>query len=226
MLFTFYGHACFSLEIGDKHLVFDPFIIDNPLANSINIDYVACDYILLSHAHSDHSADVLYLANKNKATLISNYECCIYFEKQGLKKYHPMNTGGKWNFPFGTVISTFAQHSSSFADGTYGGIAGGFIIKTDKKCVYFAGDTSLTQEMKLLGELYKFDYIILPIGGNFTMDIDDAILASNYLNCSQVIGIHYDTFGFIKINKQNAIDKFKAQNKSLILLPIGASKHL
>lgn len=223
MNFKYLGHACFQASIGGKHLVFDPFIRGNTLAAEagIKINDVNAEYILVSHGHSDHTDDLLYLAEQTTAKVISSFEIISWLGKQGYSNGHPMNIGGKWNFDFGTVKLTFATHSSSFADGTYAGVPSGFLITAEGKTIYYAGDTGLTMEMKLLGELYKIDYAILPIGDNFTMDIEDACHAADFINCKNIIGMHYDTFGFIKINHEAAKNHFAKHNKNLHLLNIG-----
>lgn len=134
-----------------------------------------------------------------------------------------MNHGGSWVFPFGKVKYVNAIHSSSFADGTYGGNPGGFVIESEHKNIYIAGDTALTFDMKLIPLRTKLDLAILPIGNNFTMDIDDAIIAADFLECDKILGYHFDTFGFIEINHNEAIKKFFDAGKDLMLLDIGAS---
>src|SRR5690606_14319993 len=169
MKVTYYGQSCFLLEIQDRKLLFDPFITPNELAKHIDIDAIAADYILVSHGHSDHSADLVYLAKKTGATVISSFEIITWLERQGITDGHSMNIGGKWNFDFGTVKMVYAAHSNSLPDGSYGGTAAGFILHINEKCIYYAGDTALTQEMKLTGELYAPDVAFLPIGDNYTM---------------------------------------------------------
>lgn len=221
MKFTFYGHACFSVKTKGKTILFDPFISPNPKAKHIDINQIKPDYILLSHGHEDHVADAETIAKNSNATLVSNFEIVTWFQNKGLTKLHPMNHGGSWKFDFGTVKYTNAVHSSMLPDGSYGGNPGGFIVKNDEISFYYAGDTALSMDMKLIGELEKIDVAILPIGDNFTMGVDDAVVAAEFINCNKIIGVHYDTFGYIEINHKEAIDKFKAKGKELILLEIG-----
>jgi L-ascorbate metabolism protein UlaG (beta-lactamase superfamily) len=136
---------------------------------------------------------------------------------------HPMNHGGNWKFPFGNVKYVNAVHTSSFPDGTYGGQPGGFVITTKDKAIYIAGDTALTMDMKLIPMQTKLDLSILPIGDNFTMGVDDAIIASDFIQCKKILGVHYDTFGYIEIDSDAAQQKFSEAGKELILLPIGES---
>lgn len=221
MKITYYGHACFLVEINNARLLFDPFITPNPLASSIDVNSIQCDYILLSHGHNDHIADAFDIAKRTGAMLVSNYEIVEWFEKKGITNFHPMNTGGHWIFEFGKVKCVKAVHSSSMPDGSYGGNPIGFLIETPRGNFYYSGDTALTYDMKLIGEFKKMDVVILPIGNNFTMGIDNALIASEFVNCDKIIGVHYDTFEYIKIDHNEAVEKFSASGKELILIPIG-----
>ncbi len=222
MKITFYGHASLGLEIDNFNVLVDPFISGNPKASHIDIETLKADYILVTHAHQDHILDVEAIAKRTGATLISNYEIVTHYEAKGLKG-HPMNHGGSWQFDFGKVKYVNAIHTSSFPDGSYGGQPGGFIIETYKKTLYIAGDTALTYDMKLIGKAYDLDLAVLPIGDNFTMGVDDAIIASDFIKCDSILGYHYDTFGYIEIDKVRAKAKFDTESKSLTLLDIGAS---
>jgi L-ascorbate metabolism protein UlaG (beta-lactamase superfamily) len=225
MKITFYGHASFGIEISGKNILIDPYISGNPRAGKIDINTLKADYILLTHAHADHILDAEFIANKTGAIIVSNYEIATYFGKKGFKN-HPMNHGGSWNFDFGKLKYVNAVHSSSFPDGTYGGNAGGFVIEGEHKNIYIAGDTALTMDMKLIPLRTKLDLAILPIGNNFTMDIEDAILASDFIGCDKILGCHYDTFGFIEIDHKQAIKKFFDKGKDLMLLEIGTAIEL
>lgn len=225
MELTFYGHACFSVKTQGKTILFDPFISPNPKAAHIDVTALAADYILLSHGHEDHVADAENIAKRTGAKLVSNFEIVSWYEKKGIENVHPMNHGGKWKFDFGTVKYTNAVHSSMLPDGSYGGNPGGFIVNTEKS-FYYSGDTALTMDMKLIGNSEKLDFAVLPIGDNFTMGIDDAVKAAEFINCNKIIGVHYDTFGYIEINKNEVIDKFKSRGKELILLEIGETIQL
>lgn len=222
MKVTFYGHACFGIEVGDRHLLFDPFISRNELAASVEIDKIPADYILISHAHFDHVADVEKIAERTGAQLISNYEIITHYGGKGLKG-HPMNQGGHWKFDFGTVQYVNAIHTSSFENGAYGGNPGGFVISTAEGSFYYSGDTALTYDMKLIGEEYELKFAMLCMGDNFTMGVKDAIKAANFVECDQVIGMHFDTFGYIKIDHDQAVTQFKDAGKNLHLLEIGQS---
>ncbi|HKX86774.1 MAG TPA: metal-dependent hydrolase [Flavobacterium sp.] len=222
MKITFYGHACLGIEVSGKHILVDPFISGNPKAEHINITTIKADYILLTHAHNDHVLDVEAIGKRTGAVVVSNYEIAMHYAAKGLK-YHPMNHGGSWDFDFGNVKYVNAIHSSSFADGSYGGQPGGFVIEGEHKNIYIAGDTALTMDMKLIPMRTKLDLAVLPIGDNFTMDVDDAIIASDFVDCDKVLGYHFDTFGFIEINHEESIKKFFDAGKDLMLLEIGQS---
>ena len=221
MNLTYYGHSCFSVVINGKNLLFDPFITGNELAKDININNIEADYILLSHAHFDHVADAETIAKRTGATIIANYETAMWFAGKGIQKYQPMNTGGKWKFDFGTVKCVNAVHSSTLPDGSNGGNPMGFIIITDEMNFYYAGDTALTLDMQLIPLFADIDLAILPIGDNFTMGLEDAVQAAKMVQTKLVIGVHYDTFGFIKIDHQKAIDLFKNNELELKLPAIG-----
>ncbi len=226
MKVTYYGHACFELEIKGKKLLFDPFITPNELAKHIDISKINPDYILLSHGHEDHIADAITIAKQSGAMIIGVYEIVVWAQKNGITNVHPMNTGGRKEFDFGTVKLVPAVHSSSFPDGSYAGNPVGFLIKTDSKNIYYAGDTALSSEMQLIGEYNAIHLALLPIGDNFTMGVTDAIVATELLRCNKVIGMHYDTFPYIKIDKEEAKESFKKAGKELILLDIGESLEL
>ena len=225
MKITFYGHASLGIEEDDISILVDPFISPNEKASHIDINTLKADYILLTHAHQDHVADVEAIAKRTNAVIISNAEIVNYYSNKGFEG-HPMNHGGKWDFEFGTVKYVNAIHSSGFADGTYGGNPGGFVIEGERKNIYIAGDTALTYDMKLIPLNTKLDLAILPIGDNFTMGVDDAILASDFVECDKVLGYHFDTFGYIEIDHEEAKRKFFDKDKDLMLLGIGESIEL
>jgi L-ascorbate metabolism protein UlaG (beta-lactamase superfamily) len=225
MKITYLGHAALSIEVGDTHIIVDPFISPNELARHIDVNALKADYIMITHAHQDHIADLESIANRTKAKVISNYEIVTHYENLGISG-HPMNHGGSWQFDFGRVTYTNAIHTSSFPDGSYGGQPGGFILETKEGNVYIAGDTALTMDMKLIPMKCKIDLAVMPIGDNFTMGIDSAVIASDFVGCNKVLGYHYDTFGYIVINHDQAKNAFKKAGKNLILLPIGDSMSL
>lgn len=222
MEITYLGHASLAIGVNGKNVIVDPFISGNELAKHIDINTLKADYIFITHAHGDHILDVETIAKNTGAVIVSNAEISGYFEAKGFKT-HPMNHGGTWQFDFGKVKYVNAIHSSSFPDGTYGGQPGGFVFEAEEKNVYIAGDTALTYDMKMIPMKNPLDLAVLPIGSNFTMDVDDAAIAAEFLEVTRVLGYHYDTFGYIKIDHEAAKQKFANKHKELILLPIGDS---
>jgi L-ascorbate metabolism protein UlaG (beta-lactamase superfamily) len=220
MQFTYYGHSCFSVEIGGKKLLFDPFISGNPLAKNVDINKIEADYILVSHGHGDHIADLVSIAKRTEAMLISNFEIVTWAQKQGCEKGHGMNFGA-YDFEFGEVRFVPAAHSSGLPDGSYGGNPGGIIIRSEENSFYFAGDTCLTMDMKLIPYYANLDFALLPIGGNFTMNVSDAIIAAEFIECKKIIGVHFDSFPPIKIDHEKSRRRFEAAGLELILPEIG-----
>lgn len=222
MKFTYYGHACFVVEVSGKKLLFDPFISGNELAKDIDIATIEADYILVSHGHVDHTADLLTIANQTGAQVISNAEIIDWLGNQGYKNVHPMNFGNR-QFDFGKLHYVPAIHSSGLPDGSYGGNPGGFVVKSEEINFYFSGDTCLIMDMQLIPRYASIDVAILPIGGNFTMDAEEAVIAADFVQCDKVIGVHYDTFGYIAIDHNQAQKTFKDAGKELILPGIGTT---
>lgn len=223
MKYTFYGHACFSIEINNTTLLFDPFILGNELAKDIKLEDIKADYILLSHGHADHILDCQAIALRTGAKVVCNWEIHEWLNANGVTNTHPMNTGGKWTFDEYSVKCVVAQHSSSLPDGSYGGNPMGFIIYANKESFYYSGDTALTLDMQLITGWANLKFAILPIGDNFTMGIDDAMIAAQFVDVRKVIGVHYNTFGFIKIDCNDAIRTYKEHDIELILPAIGES---
>jgi len=221
MTVTYYGHSCFLVETNGKKLLFDPFISFNELAKDVDINAIEADYILQSHGHTDHIADTVSIAKRTNAKVICSWEVHEWLYKQGIENTHPMNIGGKWQFDFGTVKCVVAQHSSSLPDGTYGGNPMGFLIMNSENNFYYSGDTALTIDMQLIPNWCKLDTAFLPIGDNFTMDAADALTASNFIQCNNIVAMHFDTFGFIKVNHSQVISLFQAANKTIKLPVIG-----
>jgi L-ascorbate metabolism protein UlaG (beta-lactamase superfamily) len=222
MKITYLGHAALLIEVGETTIIVDPFISPNELAKDIDVNALKADYILITHAHQDHIVDVETIVNNTGAKIVSNYEIVTHYGNLGFEG-HPMNHGGSWQFDFGRVTYTNAIHTSSFPDGSYGGQPGGFILETADGNLYIAGDTALTMDMKLIPMQCKIDLAILPIGDNFTMGIESAVIASDFIECNKVLGYHYDTFGYIIIDHDEAQKAFSNEGKNLILLPIGGA---
>ncbi len=221
MNYTYYGHSCFLVETGGKKILFDPFISHNELAKKINIAEIDADLILVSHGHVDHIADCVTLAQSTGATVVSNWEICQWLGKNGVKNFHPMNTGGQKELMDIKIRCVVAQHSSCLPDGSNGGNPMGFIVSSKEGSFYYSGDTALTLDMKLVPEWAKLNFAILPIGDNFTMGYEDAVKAAKMVECKEVIGVHFDTFGYIIIDHEKAINAFKTAGCTLHLPSIG-----
>jgi L-ascorbate metabolism protein UlaG (beta-lactamase superfamily) len=226
MKLTYYGQSCFTVEVEGKNLLFDPFITPNELAKHISLDSITPDYILVSHGHSDHIADGVSLARQSGATIVGAFEVVNWFAGHGIEKAHPMNIGGQWIFDFGKVRCTSAIHSSAMPDGSYGGNPMGFLIISGSKSFYYSGDTALTMDMQLIPRWANPDFAILPIGDNFTMGYEDAIIAAEMIQCKNIVGVHFDTFGYIKIDHEKVKSAFKAAGLNLFLPAIGESIEL
>lgn len=221
MKFTYYGHACFAVQAGGKTLLFDPFISPNPLAKKIDIEKVAADFILVSHGHGDHVADVATIAKRTAATVIAPFEVGSWFEGKGVKNVQSMNHGGAAKMDFGRVKLTSAIHSSSMPDGSYGGNPAGFVIETSDGNFYYSGDTALTLDMKLVGEKTNLSFAVFPIGDFFTMGIEDAVRAAEFVGVKRFVGVHYDTFPPIKIDHVEAKKAAQGAGLELLLPGIG-----
>lgn len=228
MKFTYYGHSTFSLENSGQILLFDPFISPNPMAKDIHVKDLKVDILCVSHGHGDHIADATTIISHNKEiTVIANPEIVGWLQKkESNAEYKGMNHGGTINFKGGSIKMVNAIHSSSLPDGSYGGNPSGFVITLGSKTVFYAGDTALTYDHKLIAEMYQVDCAILPIGDNYTMGIKEAILCAQFVGTKKVIGVHYDTFPAITIDKNLASNSFKEAGVTLLLPSIGESIEL
>ena len=198
---TWFGHATLGLETSGLKLLIDPFFHGNP-ATTTRPEQVAADYILITHGHGDHVGDAISIANRTGAMLISNAEISGWFGRQGIENTHAQHIGGGYHYPFGYLKLTMALHGSALPDGSNGGNPAGFLLTTqDAKKIYFAGDTGLFGDMKLIGE-EGLDLAILPIGDNYTMGPDDAIRAVKMLAPKHVIPIHFNTWEVIHQDPQ------------------------
>ncbi|TDW96015.1 metal-dependent hydrolase [Dinghuibacter silviterrae] len=222
MNLTYFGHATFQVEIKGKKILFDPFVTYNELAKGkVDVNTIEADYIFLSHGHQDHVADAAGIATRTGAKVVAVWEVCTWMQNQGVDNVHHMNTGGKWTFDFGTVKTVVAQHSSSFPDGSYAGNPVGFVFKTDEGNFYYSGDTALTLDMQLIPDWVVPDFAVLPIGDDLTMGADDAVRAAQMVKTKKVVGVHYDTFGYIKLDKDAARSTFSKGGIALELPAIG-----
>lgn len=203
MLLTYLGHSAFLFETKGKFGLIDPFIKGNPNCKMTLESLPKIDYILVTHGHCDHLGDTVEIARKYSSKVICNYEISLYLSKYNLD-CHAMHIGGAFNFEFGRVKMVPALHGSSILEGNHiicGGTACGFILELDSKKIYHAGDTGLTVEMQLLEE-ENIDVALLPIGGNFTMDMLDAVRAVEMFKPKMLIPMHYSTFELIDQDPQ------------------------
>jgi L-ascorbate metabolism protein UlaG (beta-lactamase superfamily) len=190
---TWLGHATWLIQYQQHRILLDPFLNDSPTA-PMKASEVDADTILVSHGHFDHVADVAEIANRCGSTVVAGFEIAEWFSKNhGVEKTVGMNIGGSLSLPFGSIKMTPAIHSSQLPDGSYGGVAAGFLVMLGEKKIYFACDTSLFSDMKLIAEK-QIDVAVLPIGDLFTMGPKDSVQAANYLNAKQVLPSHYDTW--------------------------------
>jgi L-ascorbate metabolism protein UlaG (beta-lactamase superfamily) len=220
---TWYGHSCFLIRGGGADLLIDPFITGNPTA-PVKAQEVKADFILVSHGHFDHVGDTVDIARRTGATVISNFEIQNWLIRQGIQKVHPQHIGGGFNYPWGRVKLTIAQHGSGLPDGTYGGNPCGFLLYIEGKKIYHACDTGLFYDMKLIGE-EGIDLAILPIGDNFTMGPEDALRAVKLINPKRVIPIHYNTFDVIQ-QDPNAWAKLTQEQTSAKVTVMKPGEHL
>src|SRR5690606_34282923 len=223
----YYGHSSVMLELEQHQVLFDPFITPNPQAEHVDINKLKPDYILLTHAHDDHVADVAAIQKASKAKILAVVETAMWVNRQDIPESDivPFNLGGTVKTDFGSVKMVYALHTNGTPDGQYGGAPVGYVLSTGGKKIYFAGDTALTLEMKLL-EPMGIDWAFLPIGGHFTMDVDDAITAAKFVNCKNIVGIHYNTFPPIAIDTKVAKQKFADAGLNLNLPGIGEGVEL
>jgi L-ascorbate metabolism protein UlaG (beta-lactamase superfamily) len=201
----YFGHSTFTVDADDIKLVIDPFFApNNPLAPAdATADTIEADFMLLTHGHGDHVADAVGIAKRTGCKVIGNFEVGNWMAAQGIENLHQMSIGGGYDFPFGRLKLTIAHHGSQMPDGSYGGSPAGLLIYfNDGTDVYFAGDTALTYDMRLIGEAGGVDLAALPIGDNFTMGPDDAVIAAQFVKAKRVIPIHYNTFPPIKQNPE------------------------
>ncbi len=216
----FLGHAAFEVVLAGKKILIDPFIKGNPQA-AVQPSELSPDYIVVTHGHGDHLGDAVEIAIKNEATIIAPYEVAVYCGNKGAKT-HPMHIGGSYPFDFGVVRLTPAWHGSTIVEEDKmipSGTPAGVMLEAEGKIVYHAGDTGLFGDMKLLGERFPIDVAMLPIGGNFTMDIDDAAYAVTLLKPKVVIPMHYNTFPVIEASPEEFADKVGDAAKVVILKP-------
>ena len=218
---TYLGHSAFIVEGSKASIVIDPFLSGNPLA-TVRPQEIKVDYVLLTHGHGDHLGDGIEIAKANKATIVAPNELAVYCSSKGAQ-IHPMHIGGAHEFPFGRVKLTIAHHGSLAPDGTYTGNPCGFLVKMDGKTLYHTGDTGLFYDMKLIGEMNEIDLAVLPIGDNFTMGIEDALKAAEFLRAGMYIPMHFKTFEVIDVEPGDFVKQAEARGHKARVLPIGES---
>lgn len=226
MKVTFYGQSCLAVEAAGKTLLFDPFIRQNPLAEAVDVNSIQADYILITHGHFDHVADAPEIAKRTGATVISTSEVCQWLKRQQVENVQEMVVGGRIAFDFGQVRTVAAVHSSRLPDESPGGLPAGFVVETAEGNFYHAGDTALTMDMQLIAHWTRLNWAALPIGDHYTMGVDDAVRAADFVGCSRVLGMHYDTFPPIRIDHDDARRRFTAAGKELVLMGVGQTLDL
>ncbi len=220
MKLRYFSHSSFQITTDDgKRIIIDPFLDDNP-TSPVKSSEVDADYIILTHAHGDHVGDSFKIAKRCDPLFICVNELAEYVKTKGYEA-HNMHIGGAYNFDFGRVKFTIAHHGSQTPDGGYGGEPAGVVITIDGKNIYHTGDTGLFLDMKLIGELNPIDYMILPIGDNFTMGIEDAVKAVEFVNPKKSIPMHYNTFPVIEVDPQEFKKKMESAGKEAIVMKYG-----
>ncbi|MBK8946400.1 MAG: metal-dependent hydrolase [Ignavibacteriae bacterium] len=220
MKLKYFSHSAFQITTNSGiTILIDPFLDDNPTSPVKSKD-VDANYIILTHGHGDHIGDAFKIAKRTNPTFICVNELANYCISKGFNA-HNMHIGGAHNFEFGRIKFTIAHHGSQTPDGTYAGEPAGVIITIENKTIYHTGDTALFFDMKLIGEMNKVNYMLLPIGDNFTMGIDDAVKAVEFVNPEIAIPIHFNTFSIIEANPNEFKKKVESINKKCIILNFG-----
>ncbi|MDX9702490.1 MAG: metal-dependent hydrolase [Candidatus Auribacterota bacterium] len=215
---TYFGHSATAIESNGIKVLIDPFFSGNPSSSVKNISDISADFIVITHAHADHIGDSIKIAKRCGAVVLSNFEIINRLNSTGIKG-EPLYIGGKREFENGWIKFFPAWHGSSFEDGSYGGLAMSVLVHIDGKTIYHTGDTGLTAEFKIIGEMYTIDIAMLPVGGTFTMDANDAAVAAEWLGAKKVIPIHYNTFKKIQVELTDILKPFKNIVPVTILQP-------
>ena len=215
MQIKYLGHSAFELKFNDKKVLIDPFLVLSP-----NYDVNGVTDIFVTHGHGDHLGSAIVISKKTDAKITAVFELANYCASKGANT-NGINIGGWLDFEWGRVLPVVALHSSSTPEGIYAGCPCGFIFEIENKVIYHAGDTCLNGEMKILGELYQPDIAMLPIGGNYTMDIEQAVIASEWLGASGIIPMHYNTFDAINVDITEFERQIRNKGKIPLVLKVG-----
>ena len=220
MKLRYFSHSSFQVTTDSgQTILIDPFLDNNP-TSPVRADEVTADFIVLTHAHGDHIGDAFSIGKRCNSLFICVHELANYCAGQGLKA-HNMHIGGGYVFPFGHLKFTIAHHGSMTPDNVYGGEPAGVVLTIDNTALYHAGDTGLFYDMKLIGEMTRLDYMLVPIGDNFTMGIQDAVKAVELANPTVAIPMHYNTFPVIEADPHLFRQKVEALGKKARVMEYG-----
>ena len=209
------GHSAFEIIVQEKKILIDPFLVLSP-----GYDCDGVTDIFVTHGHADHLGSAIEISKTNGAKITAVFELANYCASKGAE-INGINLGGWIDYEWGRALAVPAFHSSSTPDGNYAGCPCGYIFEIEGKIIYHAGDTCLNSEMKLIGEEYQPDVAILPIGGYYTMDIEQAVKASEWLQASEIIPMHYNTFDAIKVDIEDFARQIRDKGKMPLILKIG-----